>query len=247
MSPINIISIQTLIKKSMTVIKLGLGGIILLAALLLWFSPACSAIITESFINNNYNHNLWDLQNYGTGVTSQITNNRLEVTVAGVGNTNFRGYGFTLTGDFDMKADFTLINWPTNCSTQVYMGTNANSQSHFQIARANGNGQEQYFSNILSNYQRYAVTGPTLGGKLRMRRTGNKMEGFYWDGANWQPIGSATDASLGGAVGVMLGISPYGNSYSGTPSKAAFSNIQIYYPTGGKGGFVPAIMMLMDN
>jgi len=229
----------------MTWVKLGLGAIILVAGLLLWLSPACSATITENFANNQYNHNLWSLMNQGQGTTAQITNNRLEVTVAGSGYSNFNGGGITLTGDFDMKVDFTLINWPENNGTQLSIGTLTQSPSNlFQMARANGNDREQYFSLILGNYVEKGVIGPTSSGTLRMVRTGIKMEGFYWDGAAWQSVGSASNASLGQVIGVSLSIGPYGGTYSGTSAKAGFSNIRIETGHGNPG---PGIMMLLGN
>jgi hypothetical protein len=242
--------LQKPIWKKITCGKLGFSGIMLFAALLLWLSPAYSSgTITETFINNDYNGNLWYLGNQGQGTTAQITNNRLEVTVAGNGYSNFTGVGFSLTGDFDMKVDFTLINWPASNGTQLAIGTFIKSPSNlFQMARANGNGREQYFNIILGNYHETVVIGPGLSGTLRMVRTGNKMEGFYWDGNKWQLVASATDASLGQEVGVNLGIGPYGNNYSGIPAKVAFSNIRITYNTGpshGKPG--PAITDLLLN
>ena len=62
------------------------------------------------------------------------------------------------------------------------------------------------------------------------------MEGFYSpDGTNWQSIGSGTDANLAVRVGVMMGIGPYGGTYSGISAQAAFDNIQITYTTLGPG------------
>jgi hypothetical protein len=51
-------------------------------------------------------------------------------------------------------------------------------------------GKEVYFHIILGHY--LEVTLSDTGGKLRMKRTGNKMEGFYWNGAALQSIGSPT-------------------------------------------------------
>jgi hypothetical protein len=224
----------------------------LLVALLLWLSPAYGGgTITENFTNNQYNTHLWDLWGAGQGVTAQVINDRLEVNVAGNGYAGLVGFAFTLIGDFDMKVDFTLINWPASNGTQITMGTNKLSPSHlFQVARANGyNGQEQYFTNILGNFNSTGITGPTSNGTLRMVRTANKMEGFYWDGAAWQSIGSGTDASLGTRVDVSLGIGPYANNYSGIPAKAAFDNIRIDYTTLGPSFWIgnpgPGINLLL--
>lgn len=233
--------------------ELRFTGIMLLAIFLLWLSPAYgSGTITENFINNEYNTDLWDLSSMGQGTVAQITTNRLEVTVSGNGYSNFAGWGFTLPGDFDVQVDFTLIDWPASNGTQLSIGTFTKSPSNmFQTARANGNSREQYFTISLGGYVESGVTGPALSGKLRMVRTGNKIEGFYWDDAVWQSIGSGTDASLGQRVSIYLSIGPYANDYSGIPAKAAFSNIKIDYTTLGPSFWQsnpgPAIMELLLN
>jgi hypothetical protein len=246
-----------IVRKSRHCGKPGFRGIMLLAAFLLWLGPAYGAgTITEDFTNNQYNTSLWNLWNMGAETTAQVTNNRLEVTVAGNGYAGLDSSGFTLIGDFDMFVEFTMIDWPASNGTQITMGTfNSSWTNTFQVGRANAplnsSGEEQYFTVILNNYNGTGVTGPTSHGTLWMSRTGNKMEGFYWDGTAWQSIGSATNAGLGTRVGVSLSIGPYGGTYSGTSAKAAFANIQINYTTLGpsswQGNTGPALMLLLSD
>jgi hypothetical protein len=211
--------------------------------------------ITENFTGNQYNTNLWDIYNYmGQGSTAQVLNDRLEGTVSGNGYANLNSWGFTLIGDFEMQVDFTLINWLPFNGTQITMGTYGQSPTQlFQVARGNY-GQEVYFTYILNNWAGTGVTGPTMNGTLRMVRTGNKMEGSYWNGTDWVSIGSTTDSRLATRVGVSLSFGPYGGTYSGTPAQAAFDNIRISYTTAGPafdngnpGNPGPAIMDLLLN
>jgi len=211
--------------------------------------------ITENFTDNQYNANLWELDYMGQGSTAQVINDRLEGTVAGNGYANFNGWSFTLIGDFEMEVDFTLLNWLPSNGTQISMGTYDQSPDElFQVARGSGSQQEVYFTYILSNYADTGITGPTMSGTLRMVRTGNKMEGFYWNGTDWQSIGSTTDSRLATRVGVSLSFGPYGGTYSGTQAQAAFDNIRITYTTAGPpfdngnpGNPGPAIMDLLLN
>jgi hypothetical protein len=238
--------------------KLGFRGIMLFAVLLLWLSPVyASGTITETFIGNQYNTDLWSLWNMGAGTTAQVANNRLEVTVGGNGYAGLNGWGFTLIGDFEMKVDFTLINWPLANGTQLAIGTfDASYQSQVQVARANTRTPtitdvEQYFAIIMGDNHATNVTGQTDGGTLRLVRTGNKMEGFYLDGSEWKSILAVTNTDLGQRVGVTMGIGPYGNNYSGITAIAAFSNIRIDYatlgPSFGQGNPCPGLMLLLDN
>jgi hypothetical protein len=238
--------------------ELGFAAIFLLAIFLLSFSPAYgSGTITENFIGNQYNTDLWSLWNMGQGITAQVANNRLEVTVGGNGYAGLNGWGFTLIGDFEMTVDFTLINWPAANGTQLTIGTfDPSYQSQVQVGRANTRiptivGVEQYFAFIMGDNHATDITGPTEGGTLRLVRTGNMMEGSYWNGAGWVTILAATNANLGKRVGVTMGIGPNANNYSGISAQAAFSNIRINYTTLGpsfeQGNPAPGIMLLLDN
>jgi hypothetical protein len=220
----------------------GFAGLVLLAVFLLSLSPAYGGTITENFIDNQFNINLWGLWKALQGTTVQVDNNRLEVTVAGSGYAGIAGYGFTLVGDFDMQVDFTLLTWPPANKTQVYITATNKLSSLFQIGRGNigpfgdNPSKELYFiSDAFGISQTANVTGPDMSGTLRLVRTGNKMEGFYWNGSAWQSIGSATHANLGSKVMIFLGAGPYYDYYSGISAKAAFSNIQISYTTLGRG------------
>lgn len=235
-----------------------IAGNILLFATLLSFSPAYgSGTITETFIGNQYNTDLWSQWNMGQGITAQVANNRWEVTVGGNGYAGLNGWGFTLIGDFEMMVDFTLINWPEANGTQLTIGTfDASHQSQVQVARANTRtptitGVEQYFAFIMGDNHATDISGPTEGGTLRLVRIGNMMEGSYWNGAGWVTILSATNPNLGKRVGVSMGIGPYANNYSGISAIAAFSNIRINYTTLGpsfeQGNAGPGIMLLLDN
>jgi uncharacterized repeat protein (TIGR01451 family) len=59
-----------------------------------------------------------------------------------------------------------------------------------------------------------------------MTRTGNKMEGFYWDGEAWQSVGSGTYPDLGLPTTVNLNLNR-DTSFSGPIVKAALDNYQI--------------------
>jgi hypothetical protein len=101
----------------------------------------------------------------------------------------------------------------------------------------------------MNNFYDTGVTGSPLSGTLRVSRTGNKVEGFFWNGAGWESMGSITSEILGARVGVMMAIGPYANGYSGIPAKAAFDHIRINYTTLGPGfggnPSGPAVMELL--
>lgn len=235
---------------------LALVGTILITVFLPSLSLAYNGTITETFANNQYNTSLWRLaQDLGTGATAQVTNNRLEVTVAGYGAITFNSnHGFTLIGDYEILIDFTLINWPENNATKVGLGTSLAHETDTiwpSVERANApwdtqNGPEVYYTSM-TYFQDVKLTGPTSSGTLRLVRTGNKVDGFYWNGSAWQSAGAGTDASYGARVAVNMWICPNGHTYSGISAKAAISNIRVNYTTLGPSFYQvnPGIMQLL--
>ncbi len=225
-----------------------LGGLLFLAVILLTVSPSQGGTITENFTNNQYNTDLWWIYSIGQGATATVTNNRLEITLpASSGGSLYlgnMGSNFTLVGDFDMQADFTLLTWPTNNASQVGLTiSQANDFSIFRRSRGlnEGGGGEIYFTMIKGHMTQVSAAGTS--GKLRMTRTGNTMQGFYWDGASWQLVGSSTDPSLGLGTTVHLDFDR-DTSFSGPSVKAAFDNVQLTYTRFG-GKYNPAILQLL--
>ena len=214
--------------------RMGFAVILWSAVTLLTVSSALGAgTITENFNNNHYNQDLWRVSNIGTGVTSTIVNNRAEVTLpASAGGSLYMGMmgsRLTVAGDFDMQVDFALLTWPANNAAQVGLTLEqANDFSIFRRSRGvnEGGGGDIYFTVIKGQMTQVPASGTS--GKLRMTRTGNTMQGYYWDGAAWQLVGSAADPSLGAATHVMVNLNR-DTSFSGPIVKAAFDNIQLAY------------------
>jgi len=227
--------------------KLGLASLLLLAVALLTVAPSQGGTFTENFNNNQYNTKAWRIDNSGqSGVQTTVTNNRLEITLpASSGGSRYQGNmgsKFTLAGNFDMQVDFTLMAWPTNNASQV--GLTITQANDFSINRRSkglneGGGGEWYFTIIKGNGTQVQASGTS--GKLRMKRTGNKMEGFYWTGTKWQLVGSFTDPSLGLATSVNITLNR-DTSMSGPIVSAAFDNILIRTPSD-----IPAMLLLLSN
>lgn len=110
--------------------KMGFTGMMLLAAFLLWLSPAYAGTIYEKFDNNTYNQKMFWIGSQGLGPTTAVANNRLEITIpanASAGGNPYPfggsiGSKFTLVGDFDVQVDFNLFNWPAPVGIQVGIG-----------------------------------------------------------------------------------------------------------------------------
>ena len=133
----------------------------------------------------------------GDGVTYTVANNSLQITLpASSGGTRYMGMmagAFTLSGDFEMVVAFDLsqLPWPEYNEAQITLSIN--QANDFSISRRSGSVNEQgekYFTTIMGDYSQQPASG--LTGKLRMKRTGNTMEGAYLSGSDWIVVGSGT-------------------------------------------------------
>jgi hypothetical protein len=233
--------------------KISLVVILCLAVALFAASPSQGGgTITENFENNQYNQKLWWVESMGAGVTSAVANNSLQITLpASVGGTLYMGMmggAFTLSGDFEMVVDFDLLEWPDNNQAQI--GLSLNQANDFSIFRRSGSvneGGEKYFTMIKGVFSQLPASGST--GKLRMKRTGNRMEGAYLSGSDWIVVGSGNDPSLGADVAVHMSLNR-DTSFLGPIVKGAFDNISltydkiIYESQGNSAGAI--LLLLMD-
>jgi hypothetical protein len=223
--------------------KMGLAGMVLLASVMLAGSSAQGGTITENFDNNQYNTQWWGTGSEGPGATAIVTGNRLEIGLpASAGGTLYMGgIGFernTLIGDFDMQFDFTLLNWPATNGSQITMGAyfrkpvffNVNRRS--QMPQPNENGQEVYYTLVTGQQIYDPVPASGTAGKLRMTRTGSMMAGFYWNGAAWLSIGSATAGDLSAPCQFYINFNR-DMIFSGPAVQVAIDNIQVTYTSLG--------------
>jgi hypothetical protein len=213
--------------------KAGLAAFLCLATVLLSASFSQGGVITENFANNQYNEDLWWIDGMGAGVTATVANNRLELTLpASTGGNLYMGMmnsEFSLGGDFDVQADFSLLNWPANNGAQLGLTIDqANDFSIFRRSRGvnEGGGGEIYFTMIKGQMTQVATSG--TGGKLRITKVGNTMSGYYWDGTAWQLVGTGTDPSFSAITHIGLNLNR-DVSFSGPSVSAAFDNVQVTY------------------
>jgi hypothetical protein len=208
------------------------SGLVLLAAFLLWFSPTYGGTISQTFTNNQYNHDLFFLHASGDPVTPiiEVANNRVELTVPPMATPELAAGGlecsFMLVGDFDIQVDFDLHpSWPAN--NPVFAGIVLPSCAVTRVNDNLGQGsQEAYLVSFPSLADPFYPVGTSdTSGTLRLKRTGNTMAGYYWkDG--WQLIASRTDPILGQPTQFYIGGS-VGNRTVDQTVKVGFDNLLV--------------------
>jgi hypothetical protein len=214
--------------------KLGLAGLWWLAVLLLAVSPSQGGgIDTENFANNQYNTELWQIGTMGQGPLTYVANDSLVISIPPTATGSFIGMmssAFGLAGDFDVQCDYDLSDWPSGNGLRagIIFADGAASITRCSPGASEGGPKEVLSFISLGHFIEIPATD--RGGKLRLKRTGNTIEGFYWANNDWHSIGYNTDVSLARAGHVMINVNS-GNPgfFSGQAAKVLFDNIQVTY------------------
>ncbi len=199
-----------------------------LATVFLLFSQAYGGTIYENFDNNQFNSDYFFIHTMGTGPSAVVASKRLEITIpADSSGTNlFAAFSFKnkLSGDFDVQVDFDLIDWPGSNGIKIGINTDLPSSVH----RASLSGPWEGYYLWINGSNTPNIPSTDALGKLRMTRTGNKIEGFYWQNNAWHSMGSLSDVSYGKdiLVNISAGSGTFSN-FSGQMVKVAFDNFRI--------------------
>ncbi len=144
----------------------------------------------------------WRPISIGTGTTSEMVRNRLEVSLAadaaGDGEDFFAsGLGSTcaVSGDFDLRATYTLLEWPLHNGTRValHVGTLEGiptdrgvfvERDSFSEADDPENPREVYV--FFADRGAIAIDHETahMSGRLRLQRVGSIVTGYNWSTAH---------------------------------------------------------------
>lgn len=226
--------------------KICCAGLLLLAIFIQPVSPSQAGTFYDKFNDNFLNPSAWDYWTYGEGPTLAEVNNRLEMTIPATSTGNLSVYlwaNFDIKGDFDEQVDFNLLNFPAGNG----MSLTLSGPEQFHIGRTSWQVQPGVWRQVYYVW-RLGSTGASVettdtSGKMRMKRTGNKMEGFYWKNNAWQLLDSYTDPQFGGPGGFGFGLGQNG-LFSGQLVKIAFNNYQLtnQYICNG----LPFLFLLLD-
>jgi hypothetical protein len=223
------------------------GGLILGICLLL-ASPSQGGTVHDNFNDNYLNPVYWWVNIQGTGPTVIETNSWLEITFPADSSGSALMAGIsserTLVGDFDAQVDFNLLTWPTGNGFNVSIGAGGS----FTVMVSRYSYKFGDLEGYLFNHNGTMISVPATGtsGKLRLKRTGNTMEAFYWQNNAWQSMGAFADDQFSAEIPIFL------NSDCGTPSrftnelvKVAFDNFQVTNQYLGNTGNYPAPLLLL--
>lgn len=214
--------------------KIWCMGVLLLAIFIQTVSPSQAGTFYDKF-NDNFLNPIWEYEIFGQGPSVAEVNNRLEITIPATSTGDlgvfispkfFINGDFGIKGDFDEQVDFNLLNFPAGNGISFTMS----GPVQFHIGRTTwqmqpGVWRHVYYVWYLDYPMAYVETSDTSG-KLRLKRTGNKMEGFFWHNDTWQLLDSYTDPQLAGPGGVGFALGHNG-PFLGQLVKIGFNNYQL--------------------
>jgi hypothetical protein len=209
-------------------------AIIVVLANLIALSTAQGGTFVDNFNDNIINNKYWEIAIGGVGPTVEETNQSLEVYIPSSSSHNgsnriFGGLTGTyyLVGDFDIQVDFNLLIWPTPNGMGVGLGTPYVELQRGSFKPGVSNPYEFYSIDFFGGVATFEITTTDTLGKLRMKRTGNTVEGFYWKGNYWEVLGSYSDDLLSEPSDFVLIVFCNSVYLPSESVKAAFDNFKI--------------------
>ena len=172
------------------------------------------------------NRTLWNRSNT-PGVTVDEVNGRVEIAVAATAENggDFNIIGGTLgtncrwRGDFDVRVDFELLDWPAanGVAGQLSSWYSAYSAT---IGRFSSNaGREEYTGWFPAGSN--SLTGADRTGTFRLVREGARTLGYYGSDGGWE---SVVSSRVSGSPTIGLSIYSRDDWFADKPVRIAFDN-----------------------
>jgi dipeptidyl aminopeptidase/acylaminoacyl peptidase len=195
-------------------------------------SPANISPLKAPFLDtfDTGDSQLWHPLQNGTGATSTEADGKLTTTLAadsvqgGPYDQIEADWGTTcrLAGDFDVQADYQLVEWPAANGVQVMFNAFDTTSGFFAIRESQTFG-EQYSAWIPQLFTSQPTTD--LAGTLRLQREGSTAVVSYLNGPTSVPIASGPTTT--NPASITLGATSNMNRFVHKEVKVAWDNFRI--------------------
>ena len=196
--------------------------------------PANISPLRAPFLDtfDNSDGKLWQpFQDGGTGAANTEANGKLTTTIAAdatqggsfdIIGTHWGSY-CRLAGNFDVQADYQLLEWPAANGVQAIFASFDEANLGFFAIRESQAWGEQYSSWIPQAF----ISQPTSdqAGTLRLQREGSTAVVSYLSGATWVPIASGPTTTS--SASITFGASSSMNRFSHQAVTIAWDNYRI--------------------
>lgn len=196
--------------------------------------PVFDYVLADDFENPAFDNGMWHVASHGAGVDIAEQNGRLEFLVApevsyeGIyGFDRHYGTGCLLTGDFDARVEFELLDWPANDGMALVFGAYFPSRldTDFAYIERHGapstGGTESYGSPL--GTRNSVVQTADMTGALRLKRTKGVLTSYYRHDGQWVRLASGSGR---GPTNLILSFASNQPQFGGQPARAAFDNFR---------------------
>ncbi len=197
-------------------------------ALLTLIHPARAVTLTDAF--TRFDPALWSASYEGSGPLFRIAESRLVATVPAhsTGET-FKAKATTLfavSGDFDARVEYHLLNWSPGNGMKVSLG--ADEVGSVQRVSDSDEGGEVWLTHFATDGVNGKTSTRALSGRLRLVRRGDRLSGYAFRAGRWVLIHTAERCS-GEDARLSLSVWSHGGAFAGKPVRVAFDNFSLRY------------------
>lgn len=185
-------------------------------------APVEALVFTDNFNDNQIDPTWWTTGTAGTS-TIEAVNGRIEM-VQGDSADSYAAISLKpwITGDFTVTIDYTLLywpmpqEWPNDNKARLQLNAYASDSNQLAMERISDRLYSPFSHDSGELYVTHftgqgVIPVPTdhMSGTMRLVRSGDVVQGSFWDGLNWQlvdnPYSVAGENSLARLIGIGLG------------------------------------------
>ena len=192
--------------------------------------------ITDDFADGAIDPQMWYALADGSGVTLEERAGRLEMAIAADAAGNKDGviqahYGTRcrFSGDFDVKVDYELVEWPSTAGVVVQL-TAWFEGNQMSAGRTSVGGEEAYTTTAPPGWNWQLPTSDSSG-SLRIKRINDALKTYYRTSGRWHQLYYFVEAinARGGRGAPVIGLQVFSRDewFGDRPVRIAFDNFSV--------------------
>jgi hypothetical protein len=189
-------------------------------------------VFVDDFDDDSIDPDRWSVVVYGASTEVVEQNQQLEFFLPASSSGSEFGArlisGFQLRGDFDIRVEFRLLQWPADNGVRIAVALTDDWFDDYGMERSSLSAREQLGAQevYIADFGPFVLV-PTddVTGKLRLVRSGVTQTGYYWHDGEWIPV--LTDAAPGGDISIQLHAWSHDYAFTGSDVRAAFDDFTV--------------------
>jgi hypothetical protein len=198
----------------------------------LFITPARAQVFVDDFNDNMIDPGTWTVVLYGNG--AQLAEQNQELDFFMPASSSGAEFGarlvsvFQLRGDFDIRVDFRLLQWPDYNGMRTAIGLTDSYYDDYGMERSSLSASEPLGAQevYVADFGPFVLV-PTqdFTGTLRLVRSGSTQSGYYLGSGGWIPV--LTDAAPAGDITIQLHAWSHDYAFQHQDVRAAFDNFTV--------------------